>query len=53
MLIGADACRTHFQAAAAKPFVPIGNRPTDHIAKRIMMQVQFERNFGCDKDDRL
>ena len=33
------------QAAAAKPFVPIGDRPTDHIAKRIMIEVQVERDI--------
>src|SRR6516164_2083234 len=33
------------QAAAAKPFVPIGDRPTDHIAKRVMIEVQIERDI--------
>src|SRR5215208_4286261 len=32
------------QSAAAKPFVPVGDRPADHIAKRIMIEVQVKRD---------
>src|SRR5215212_9646665 len=32
------------QSATAKPFVSIGDRPADHITKRIMIEVQVKRD---------
>src|SRR5215510_12481679 len=32
------------QSAAAEPLIAVGDRPTDHVAKRIMIEVQIE----CD-----
>src|SRR6185295_7189976 len=36
--------RIRVQSAAAKPFVPVADRPADHIAKHIMIEMQVKRD---------
>src|ERR1700730_10993595 len=47
---------THFllwviiQPAAAEPFKSIGDRPLDHIAYRVMVKMQIEREVVIESD---